>query len=61
MAREADWTRTGTVAGYAKYLRGKADALAVIVLRRIPELIADLRKAREEKRPARVELGPNRE
>ena len=72
-----DWTRTGTIAGYAEYLRKSADAFAVIVVRRddavmancndigprdlgerilhdIPDLIVDLPKARNEKRPARV-------
>jgi hypothetical protein len=29
-----DWTRTGTVAGYAEWLRKKSDALAVVVVRR---------------------------
>jgi hypothetical protein len=29
-----DWTRTGTVAGYAEYLRKQADALCVVVIRR---------------------------
>lgn len=28
-----DWTRTGTVAGYAKYLREQSGALCVIVIR----------------------------
>lgn len=29
-----DWTKTGTIAGYAKYLREHGGALAVIVIRR---------------------------
>lgn len=34
MARKPpDWTRTGTVAGYAKYLREQSGALAVVVIR----------------------------
>jgi cysteine synthase len=33
MSRSPDWTKTGTIAGYAEYLRGKSDALAVIVIR----------------------------
>jgi cysteine synthase len=28
-----DWTRTGTVAGFAKYLRKQSDALCVLVIR----------------------------
>lgn len=28
-----DWTRTGTVAGYAEYLRKSADAICVLVIR----------------------------
>jgi hypothetical protein len=28
-----DWTRTGTVAGYAKYLREQSGALCVLVIR----------------------------
>jgi cysteine synthase len=27
-----DWTKTGTVAGYAKYLREQADAICVLVI-----------------------------
>lgn len=34
MSKEPDWTRTGTIVGYAEYLRSKADAFAVVVLRR---------------------------
>lgn len=83
--KSKDWTRTCTIAGYAKYLREQSGALCVVVLRvqdgvlsadpslkpedcdmlvcdRIAGLVADLRKSREEKRPAaRVELGENRE
>jgi cysteine synthase len=79
-----DWTKTGTIAGYAEYLRKNADAFAVIVVRRddavlaacvgikaadlgerilddVPALMLDLAKAREEKRPARVQHGELRE
>ena len=28
-----DWTRTGTVAGYADWLRSKSDAICVLVIR----------------------------
>jgi cysteine synthase len=28
-----DWTRTGTVAGYAKYLRKQSGAICVLVIR----------------------------
>jgi cysteine synthase len=28
-----DWTKTGTVAGYAEYLRKSADAICVLVIR----------------------------
>jgi hypothetical protein len=28
-----DWTRTGTVAGYADYIRKSADAICVLVIR----------------------------
>ncbi len=31
--RNVDWTRTGTVAGYAEYLRKSADAICVLVIR----------------------------
>jgi hypothetical protein len=34
MAKTApDWTRTGTVAGYAEYLRKSSDAICVLVIR----------------------------
>ena len=29
-----DWTRTGTVEGYAEYLRKSSDAICVVVIRR---------------------------
>jgi hypothetical protein len=29
-----DWTQTGTIAGMAEWLRGKSDAIAVVVVRR---------------------------
>jgi cysteine synthase len=28
-----DWTRTGTIAGYAEYLRKQGDAICVLVIR----------------------------
>lgn len=28
-----DWTRTGTIAGFAEYLRKQADAICVLVIR----------------------------
>lgn len=28
-----DWTKTGTVEGYAEYLRKQSDALCVVVIR----------------------------
>lgn len=31
--RQPDWTKTGTVAGYAEWLRGKSDAICVLVIR----------------------------
>ena len=33
MARDPDWAKTGTVEGYAEWLRGKSDALCVLVIR----------------------------
>lgn len=33
MSKGPDWTRTGTVAGYAEYLRKQADAICVLVIR----------------------------
>ena len=79
-----DWTRTGAIAGYAKYLREQSGALMVMVIRRddsvmsideqlmakdviplvsehIGGLVEDLARAREEKRPARLQLGELRE
>ena len=32
-AKKPDWTRTGTVAGYAEYLRKQSDAICVLVIR----------------------------
>lgn len=32
--RKPDWTRTGTVEGYAEYLRKSSDAICVVVIRR---------------------------
>jgi hypothetical protein len=74
-----DWTRMGTLAGYAKYLREQSGALMVMVIRRddsvmsideqllgkdviplvsehIGGLVEDVAKAREEKRPARLQM-----
>jgi cysteine synthase len=34
MARpQPDWTKTGTIAGYAEYLRKQGDAICVLVIR----------------------------
>ncbi len=33
MKTPPDWTRTGTVAGYAEYLRKSSDAICVLVIR----------------------------
>jgi len=33
MSKPPDWTRTGTVAGYAEWLRSKSDAICVLVVR----------------------------
>ena len=32
-AKDADWTRTGTIAAYAEWLRDKSDAICVLVIR----------------------------
>jgi cysteine synthase len=41
MAKAApDWTRTGTVAGYAEYLRKQSDALCVVVIRPFNSVLA---------------------
>ena len=32
-AKDADWTKTGTVEGYAEWIRKKADAHLVVVVR----------------------------
>jgi hypothetical protein len=76
-AKERDWSKTGTIGGYAEYVRSHADALLVIVVRpndavlaadprlaskdvieavelRLPGLVADLERARAEKKPARL-------
>jgi hypothetical protein len=31
--RSPDWTKTGTIAGYAEYLRKQGDAICVLVIR----------------------------
>lgn len=33
MKQAPDWTKTGTVAGYAEYLRKQSDAICVLVIR----------------------------
>ncbi len=38
--REPDWTKTGTIAGYAEYLRKKSGAFAVVVIRRDDAVLA---------------------
>lgn len=38
--REVDWTKTGTVAAYAEWLRGKSDALCVVVIRPFNSVLA---------------------
>lgn len=38
--RKPDWTKTGTVAGYAEWLRDKSGALCVVVLRRDDAVLA---------------------
>jgi len=35
-----DWTKTGTVAGYAEYLRKQSGAFAVVVVRRDDSVLA---------------------
>ncbi len=41
MAKTApDWTKTGTVAGYAEWLRAKSDALCVVVIRPFNSVLA---------------------
>jgi cysteine synthase len=38
--RQPDWTKTGTVAGYAEWLRSKSDALCVVVIRPFNSVLA---------------------
>lgn len=33
MSKAPDWTKTGTIAGYAEWLRSKSDAVCVLVIR----------------------------
>jgi cysteine synthase len=33
MSNAPDWTKTGTIAGYAEYLRKSGDAICVLVIR----------------------------
>ena len=40
MAREVDWSKTGTVCGYAEYLRKQSDALCVVVIRPFNSVLA---------------------
>jgi cysteine synthase len=35
-----DWSKTGTVAGYAEWLRSKSDALCVVVIRPFNSVLA---------------------
>lgn len=49
-----DWTRTGTVAGYAEYLRKQSDAFAVIVVRRDDAVMAACMGAKAEALGERV-------
>lgn len=35
-----DWTKTGTVEGYAEYLRKQSDALCVVVIRPFNSVLA---------------------
>ena len=39
-AKKPDWTRTGTVEGYAEYLRKQSDALCVVVIRPFNSVLA---------------------
>jgi len=50
MPHEPDWTRTGTIAAYAEWLRKKSGAFAVIIVRRDDAALA----SDEELRPADV-------
>ena len=50
MANNPDWTRTGTIAAYAEWLRKKSGAFAVIVVRRDDAALA----SDEEIKPADV-------
>ena len=55
MARApSDWTRTGTVAGYAEYLRKQSNAFAVIVVRRDDAVMAACIGAKAEDLGERV-------
>lgn len=38
--KNPDWTKTGTIAGYAEYLRKQAGALCVVVIRRDDSALA---------------------
>lgn len=40
MSKGLDWTKTGTVAGYAEWLRKNADALCVVVIRPFNSVLA---------------------
>lgn len=40
MSKAPDWTKTGTVAGYAEWLRAKSDALCVVVIRPFNSVLA---------------------
>jgi cysteine synthase len=61
--RDVDWTRTGTVAGYAEYLRKQSDALCVVVIRPFNSVLAadaaiapaDCEKRLQEELPSLIE------
>jgi hypothetical protein len=40
VSRDPDWTRTGTVEGYAEWVRAKSDAICVVVIRRDDAVLA---------------------
>jgi len=40
MSKAPDWTKTGTVAGFAESLRKKSDALCVVVIRPFNSVLA---------------------
>lgn len=40
MAKGPDWSKTGTVVGYAEWVRSKSDALCVVVIRPFNSVLA---------------------